>query len=233
MWELERLAEQALRAEQIWEDLGLEDEIGKLVDYCATRDRWFDAEHVSPGRDLAVEQALSASLRTVPGSQSSVPLCRPEDIEPLVPPLGDSPMLYRDGAGSVRSPDIQQVRPLQQNRAWTPLSNAPSAAHEYPPPARESQSERSTSYSTRGREAKMPKPHAAAAKCNHPSSARPPGTFGYPCGLDGCPHICATGAELRRHSESLANCEVQRYMGPRCTRQDGQKRHIRQFCHPP
>jgi hypothetical protein len=32
MWELDCLAEQELRAQQIWEDFGLEDDLGKLVD---------------------------------------------------------------------------------------------------------------------------------------------------------------------------------------------------------
>ncbi|KAJ7932863.1 hypothetical protein B0H13DRAFT_1506062, partial [Mycena leptocephala] len=49
------------------------------------------------------------------------------------------------------------------------------------------------------------------------------------CGLDGCLQKCHTGADLRRHRESLAHCE-KKYPCPGCpmrfTRQDAQKRHL-------
>ncbi|KAJ6566942.1 hypothetical protein B0H19DRAFT_1258117 [Mycena capillaripes] len=82
MWELDRLAERELRTQQLWEDFGLEDDIGKLVDQ--TNIGWFNLGDASsgtlalqdfmPGKSSIVSSKIFPDLRQ-PLSHGSPDVC--------------------------------------------------------------------------------------------------------------------------------------------------------------
>ncbi|KAJ7684193.1 hypothetical protein DFH06DRAFT_1462573 [Mycena polygramma] len=246
MWELDCLAEQELRAQQIREDFGLEDDIGKLVDHCTPNYGWFNLDSRV---DFIPEKLLHASRCSTPDHGCSMPSCSPESLGNDSPQAKECPILGRDVSGS-NNPQIgaldccressqscqsfdEDQPPPRRKSARTARTVYSSDYSEYSPSSRESTPDRYTSGHTSSKKRKLHnlrRPTVQKAKCD---SYYPPrasvGAGRFRCGLDGCPKICGSRADLRRHRESLAHC-AKKYACPGCpmrfTRQDALKRHL-------